>query len=312
MSPEEPILPEEQAAAVWRRAAQLQAEAAQRLEERSRRQLTVPAGEGAHPEGFRLADVEAAAVEAGIAPEFVKLALAEQEAGGVQLSGWSDRAATRLLGVSQRTLEVARTIAAPPAVVFEAMQRVLPAQPYGLALAASLGDDPLNGGVLVFGVPPYNWTTGSGPFVTAMTYVDIKQLRVMLRPIPGESPATEVVVAADLRRGVRTNGWIGGGLSGVAGAGGGLVGVAVGLKGLALAGALVALPALAGVVLAGGVGALGYGALYRWCLRGATEQVEGMLQALEAHVRTRGAFSPPQGAPAAPGSAGVPFFPSLP
>lgn len=73
---------EEAAQAIWRRAAQLQAEAERRLDEQRRRvapkRLTSsPPGDGLHPD-----DVRTAAEEAGISPEFVQIALAEASAAG--------------------------------------------------------------------------------------------------------------------------------------------------------------------------------------------------------------------------------------
>ena len=64
------------AAAVWRRAAQLQAEAAQRLEERSR-ELSAAATPDDDAHELTLSDLRAAASDVGIAPEFVALAVAE-------------------------------------------------------------------------------------------------------------------------------------------------------------------------------------------------------------------------------------------
>ena len=76
--PHESLSPE-RAAAVWKRAAQLQAEAAQRLDERSRALAVRGEPDDADPHDFTLDEVRAAALEAGIAPEFVALAVAAED-----------------------------------------------------------------------------------------------------------------------------------------------------------------------------------------------------------------------------------------
>ena len=54
----------------------------------------------------------------------------------------------------------------------------------------------------------------------------------------------------------------------------------------------LALPAVAGAALLGGGAALGYRALYRYSLRNLPEQLERMLQGVDAHARSGGAFVP--------------------
>jgi hypothetical protein len=292
--PDESLSPD-RAAAVWRRAAQLQAEAVQRLDERSRTLAVRGDPAGADPHDFTLDEVRAAALEAGIAPEFVALAVAEAGADPEEaLSPAGDRAATRYLGVSQRSIEVARTIERPAAQVYEAMQRVLPAHPWYLALRDSTGD-PLAGGILVFDVPAYTLGTGSTPFAYHSTSVDVKQLQVMLRPAPGRGgEACEVVVSAGLHRSVRRNLKVGGWLSGAFGAlgGGGVTGLAA-LAGVG--GAMLALPAVAGAAVLGGGMAVGFRAAYRHSLRKLTEELGRLLQGVDAHARTGGAFAPSPG-----------------
>lgn len=281
----------ERAAAVWRRAAQLQAEAAQRLDERSRALAVRGEPADAHPHDFTLDEVRAAAVEAGISPEFVALAVTElADDDGEALSPAGDRAATRYLGVSERTLEVSRTIERPAAQVYEALQRVLPGDPWHLALR-DISGDPLAGGILLFDVPAYaagNMT----PFAYHTTSVDVTQLRLMLRPVPGRgADACEVVVSAGLQRSVRRNLKVGGWFTGVLGTlgGGGAAAIAAGAG---LAGALVALPAIAGAALVGGGTALGYRAAYRHSLRKLAGLLERMVQSVDVHARTGGGFTP--------------------
>src|SRR5690606_6648841 len=129
MDRDEPRYSEEEAAAIWRRAARLQMEAAQRLEERSRSLVVRPVGEELPRIGgsMRQSDVEAAAQEAGISPEYVQLAQAElraQSGSGETLEGWEDRAATRFLRTGERSIEVSRLVAAPVEAVLAAMRRI--------------------------------------------------------------------------------------------------------------------------------------------------------------------------------------------
>lgn len=287
----------ERAAEVWRRAAQLQAQAAQRLEERSRALAIGGASADPHPQDFTLDEVRAAAVEAGIAPEFVALAVAEAGGGMEQpLSPAGESAATAYLGVAHRTVEVVRVVERPAAQVYAAMQRVLVGNPWNLALRDVTGD-PLDGGVLVFDIPTYT-STSMGPFAYHALAVDVKQLQVMLRPVPGRAGACELVASAGLTRSVRRNfktaGWLTG-LMGGLGAGGGAGVAAV----AGLAGGIIALPVLGGAVALGGVTAVGVRAIYRHSLRKFTELLDQMMRGVDAHARTGGAFTPAPRPPAA-------------
>lgn len=296
MTNEDRYLSEERASAVWHRAAQLQAEAARRLEERSR--LLASGGEtapDAPAEGFRMADVTQAAVEAGIAPEFVELAVAELESGAATaepLVGWQRRAATRLLRTERRTLEASRLIARAPGEVFEAMQRVLPAHPYFLTLRDMAGDA-LAGGALLFDVPPLNAGNMAG-FAYHAYSIDVKQLRFTLHPVAGRAEAaTELLVSADLGLSVRRNWAVARGFTAFSGLAGGGLGALVGAQALALAGAVVALPAVAGAAALGGLAYWGYGKAYRAYYRKFAADLEAILQAVDVNARTRGAFAPP-------------------
>ncbi len=292
MQNEKETLSEARAAAVWQRAAELQAEAAKR--EAGATPLHLPAPAGDLDSGYRVADVRAAAVQAGISAEFVTLALAESE--GIDAHGFrgaaGERAATRLLGTDQRSIEVARRFASEPAVVVDAMKRVLPAAPYHLTLSGTVGPDPLNGGVLIFDIPGY-MTTFATSFAYDAGMVGVKQLRLMLRPMSGGGTAvTEVSIAVDLRRSVRHSSVATVALGGVGAALGGVGGAAIGIGALAL-GALAALPAVAGVALVGAPVALGCGAVYRYYVRKLTADLEAILRSMDAQIRTSGLFAPP-------------------
>src|SRR6476659_9410486 len=161
-------LDEGQAAALWRRAAQLQADALRRLDERDLRVTWASLGSGPVPSserdaantaasgGYRLVDVAASAEEAGISRQYIALALAELPRGTLPTAaslGISERTATRFLGTDVRSIAVTVEIPAPPARALNALGAVLRQAPYELELRETVGEHPLDGGVLVFDLP---------------------------------------------------------------------------------------------------------------------------------------------------------------
>ena len=265
MSPNDEHVSEEAARAIWRRAAQLQAEAERRAEEHLRRLPTVGEAEVAE-EGYRSEDVRAAGEEAGIAPEFVEIALAEAAASGESSSALTPRdvAGARIfLGATQSTLEATATVPGSVQSVSAAALQVFTGHPC-LLQAGEVAELPSWAGrVLVFNVPAFDWTvTANPPFVEKASVVGLKQLHVAIRPLPGDTPTCEVVVAGDLTVGARSR-WRWSAASAVgSGAAGGALGVS--LAGSAIAGALLVVPAIAGVA-AGGAAAVGVWALtYRY------------------------------------------------
>jgi hypothetical protein len=300
-------LSDAQAHAVLRRAAELQIEAIERLERQSfARTVDEQAGDTA-ADGFRREDVEAAALEAGISPEFIRQALIEQDALGeptAELAPWLDRLGSRLLRTRQRSLELSRTIDAPPGAVLEAMQRVFPAHPYGMVLIDSVGE-PLVGGVLVFEIPKVSMMTYSyTSFAYTASVVELFRLHVMLRPVgAGELGATELLLRGDLRGGVKRNVGAGLALSGV----GGMVGAMAAAGIAATAGAILPLLA-AGTALGftggGGASAFGFGAMYRYYLKKMTGELETLLRVVDTNARTAGAFRPPVAPPGRGGGVG--------
>ncbi len=318
------MLSSEEAMAVWRRAAELQAEAAARLESRMRsatetRQM-VAAGASTDPgasasdgsavavptDAYRLRDVEAAAAEVGISQRYVALALAEIKASpdAVQraqpMPEWKERLATRILGTTQRSVSVSRVFRSPPRVVLQALGRALQAAPFSLALRDTLGGHPIDGGVLVFDLPAmidgsYKWTwTRYGVYVP--------EVRVTLATVPGDPRACEVSIHADLRRGLTANiaGYTAG--IGAGGAGGAAIGGAIGSKALAMVGAALLGPALAGAVVLG-VGAMAVaGPIYRWEIRKTVEELTGALTAVDTAIRSLDIFGENPPTPAAPSS----------
>ncbi|MEJ7811038.1 MAG: serine/threonine-protein kinase [Gemmatimonadaceae bacterium] len=292
------VLTEGEAAALWRRAAQLQAEAAQRLEQRVRQPELLPSRTGPTPaEGYRLRDVEAAAVEAGISHQFVALALAEMPGADGravapgELPDWQERAATRVLGSSERSLSVSRVIRAAPRRVLQAVGRVLQGYAFNLALRDTVGGHPLDGGILVFDIPGMTGTEGTGYRWTYTRYACYaKQVRVALHPIASDPGACEVVMYVDLRSSARINWKVSASMTGGFGGLGAAFGAAFGAKALALAGAAIALPAVGlGAVVAGGT-VLGYAAMYRWGVRATAREFDRALRAVEADVRSEELF----------------------
>src|SRR6185436_4908001 len=147
----------ERAQEIWRRASELQAEAATRVQRRYRTAAALVDQESAIPSGsYRLKDVEAAAIEAGIATEFVALAIAEQgqtaPAPSAAGSDRRDRLYTSLLGTRARSVSVARTIPASARPVLESIGRVFPDAPFFLSFRETVGGHPVDGGVMIFNV----------------------------------------------------------------------------------------------------------------------------------------------------------------
>ncbi len=288
---------EERALAALRRAAQLQAEAAERLDRHSQALAAHRAGDAEAGSGFLRADIEAAATEAGISPEYVRQALQEQDTLGehaAALAPWMDRMGSRMLRTRQRGIEVSREIEAEPQAVLDAMQRVFPAHPYAMALVDSLGGPPLDGGVLVFQLPRVAMgSTGYTPFAYAMTVIDLLQLHTTLRPLPRpDRTASVLTLRGDLRVGIRRNVWAGLGVSGGAGAMGMVFGTALAIASGGVV-PLVAAGAALGALGMGGVGAAGYGALYRHYHGKALRELETLLRVVDANARTGGGFRAP-------------------
>jgi hypothetical protein len=303
------VLSEGEAAALWHRAAQLQADAMRRLEQRDiAPELSLAgAARGATPaDGYRLEHVQAAAIEAGISQQFVSLALAEVR-GAVPVAatgdaplvgGWQGRHATRLLGTPDRSLAVTRVVAAPPAKVLAAIGQVLPEGPFELSLREVVGGHPLDGGVMIFALPGTMSVLGVSHGMNLTWYGTRMQLeaatcQLTMREAPGAPGSTELTMHVDLRPGVRRNVNASTGLTAFLGSVGGGLGVAIGAKALAALGALgMALPGVG----AAGLLAFGTFALYRGSYRGAVKRAqEELTRALDAvanSVRAEDVFGP--------------------
>jgi eukaryotic-like serine/threonine-protein kinase len=307
-------LSEAEAMVVWQRAAQLQAEAAHRMERTmSLRRATATGGDAAAARetgAFDLADVEAAAVEAGISRQYVALAMAERATANAPaplvVGDAEDRRVTALLGVTVRGISVSRQIPAAPRDVLPVLRRILTAQPHWLELDEIVGGHPLDGGILRFRVPTYvsviSRMSGSGvipPLVHRLNEIDLMVLNVTLAARgTAAAPATELVVSGDLRDGLRKNVRWSQWMQGISGAIGGGVGGGVGI--LAGMSVLTALPAAAA---AGGGLALarwGYRAGYRRGVRKAQEQLDELLRSVQRAVSEDAIFGGPPTTSTAP------------
>lgn len=295
------VVSTDQARAIWSRAAQLQAEATTRLQARYRAPESGEAPAGALPSGgYRLQDVELAAEEAGIAAEFVAMAIAERPVGtdvaSAGLSEREERTLTRMLGTRERSISSSRVIRAAPKEVLEAIGRVLTAPPYGLRLRDTVGGHPLDGGVLVFDVSLLRNVIVAFDGVLSifryrMTQVEVEQLHVALKPLGAPTSGCEATVSGDLRSGLRKNWtfdkWLGGGFGLIGGGAGTGLGLTLGL------GPLAAAMALGGAALFGGITLAAYRWTYRHALRKAREELDGMLVAVEGNLRSASVFGTP-------------------
>jgi len=262
-------LTEEEARRLWQRAAQLQAEAASRAEELAAwrpggaEAPPSPDESGEPPDGYALAHVRTAALEAGIGREFVDAAEADVRAERItEASGDKRRSLSgKILGGPKASITVRRSLRATPRQVLDAMETVLPNEPFNLALLDRQGD-PLRGGVLTFDIQGAGmWVSGSG-FLGDASYADLRQVCATLTPRQGGA-TTELTV-----RGPVSGAW---GLNAVAASmftliGGGIgVGAALGLSALVLPGlgplAVAAMVAGGGAAARGGLA--GFRALYR-------------------------------------------------
>ncbi|MCU0623834.1 MAG: serine/threonine protein kinase [Gemmatimonadaceae bacterium] len=311
------VLSERQAQAVWERAAQLQAEAAARLEARTKLSSSLPAARGtdasgAPTSGFRLRDVEAAALEAGISQQYVAVAMAELQSDAVvapsEAEGQvSDRVSQLVLGSARRQASVTKVIHAPAAQVLAAMGQVLQGGRYNLRLAETLGGHPLDGGVLVFDIPEMTGSESQGYQWTWLRYQSwVQQVRATIRAVPGDSSRCEVTLSADLVAGRATALWESLGFGAGGGFGGAMLGalakkafgqklaasslgwIVSGLQSFGLHGKLGA--AIAGATLGVLVGYL----VLRWCyvvgLRKTDVELADAAKAIESELRKAAVF----------------------
>ena len=300
------LLSEDQAALVWRRAAQLQAEAAARLERETRAHAvrtqlgepaaTTEAASGPPTSSYRLQDVQSAAIEAGISQRYVALALSELPGDDAMQAAADpnqlrEQAGQLILGRVQRSLSVSRVIRAPARDVLKAMGRTFQGQTFRLTLKDQIGPHPLDGGILVFRLPDMDASGAANLKFTWLRYgMYATEIRATIRALDHERDTTEVTVVADLQPGISPNIWGYGMLSASATAGAGVIGGFVGAKAMALAGVLLGGPIAVSALAAGALAISASRAMYRWGGRKAAEELETLLQAVEGTLRTRNVF----------------------
>ncbi|MGV3708403.1 MAG: serine/threonine-protein kinase [Gemmatimonas sp.] len=289
-----------QARALWARAAQLQAEAGSRLNEKYRREAASEVERSVPASSLRMIDAEQAAAEAGIASEFMAMAVAEKQHAVAEtndeLTPREDALLTRAMGTSHRSLSMTRLIHAPPKAVLESMGRVFTNFPFSLKLRDTVGGHPLDGGVMVFDVNimrMMNMTTYENsqvtPFNYRMTQLAVERINATIRAVGRTGDECEVTVYCDLRQGLRKNWTVDKWLAGLSGAGGAFGGTVFGLAGLSLGG-LAALTGAGGAVLLG-AGALGaYRLLYRSALKHGRKELDNLLRAIDEEMRVASVF----------------------
>ncbi len=309
----ERILGEPAAKAVWLRAAQLQADASRRVRERTAQAAEFATGLNASQptSGYRIGDVEAAAVEAGIGEEFVQLALAELPDDEAALPAAHESDGSRVdrfvLGNVEQSLRVSRIIEASPRAVLESVGRILPGPPYSLLFRDTVGGHPLDGGVLTFSSKEMSmgdYMSSAGGFNMLryhLSNVGASLLRVTLHGVPGDTGKCELVVTTDLRKGIGKNArlglWIGGVTSSL-GAGAGLAASAVATHGAAL----VMIPVAAAILGALGLGSMGAMRLaFRHGVKKARQELEHLIDAVHGDARSQDVFGTPWNGQRPPG-----------
>jgi predicted Ser/Thr protein kinase len=301
---------EAEARAIWRRAAELQIDAATLIRRRTDA-AALPVEADKSSGSYRLSEIQAAAAEAGIGAEFVSVAIAERTPGGSVPAPVADerdeRVWTTMLGTTARSITAQRTFRNPPRRVLETLGRVFSRFPHELKLKDTVGGHPLDGGVMVFDVPMLRTGTivigrGISMFSYRMTQIEVDRLTVRIRPVDSGGSGTEVMVQGDLRSGLRKN-WV---VDRLMAAGGGVVGAgfgaatALGPLGLGAALAWVAALGAAGLVAGGAFGS--YRWLYRHALKKAQEELDQLLAAIDGELRAEAVFGTTPGLPLPPAS----------
>lgn len=286
MTDERDVLTEAEARRLWERAAQLQAEEARRAEARAASDADGEVAREApsRPDGYALAHVRAAGVEAGIGVEFLEAALAEMHADrATRLASPGRRPFSRwLLGRPPESITARRVVHAWPAQILEAMEHILPQEPYTLTLRERLGT-PEAGGTLAFDIQGVGlMAQGSPGFKGDASHADLRQVYVTLARLPGDAPRTEFTVRSPVAWAFRLNAGVYGGLSVLGG------GITLLLTGAIASGLTFLGPVGLGLVVAaggtaGGVGTLtGLRAVYRYGLRRGVRALEGLLATVAA------------------------------
>ncbi|TDJ53062.1 MAG: hypothetical protein E2O47_08445 [Gemmatimonadetes bacterium] len=270
------ILSQEEAARLWQRAAQLQAEAAGRVEPPDVNGVAVASS------GYALAHVRSAATEAGIAIEFVDAALADLRVERARpRAEQSNSLARRFLNNPPDTITTRRLIEATPQEVLSAMEAVFPDRPFRLTLTDQQGD-PLDQGVLVFDMQGANSLLLQGGFAFETREAGLRQVFVSLRAVEGSTSGCEMTMHSPV-----TSHNLGLGLGLIVSAiSAGVGGFVLGTLGMVLG--IGPMGGVAGVLVGAGLGVKGYRALYRYAIRRGQKALEGLIGAVA--VRAKGVW----------------------
>ncbi len=275
---------DDEAAAALKRAAQLQVEAAERVEHATD-------GDALRRQGFARQELVEAAREAGIDARYVALALREQESletpeARTKLQT-SDATLMRWLGTRRRSISVSRVIEAEGAAVLEACCQTFESQEFGLSLAGTSDAHPLDGGMLEFKMPRLRdvvaFKSSYTELALRLEQLEMWTLWVTFRP---HGERTEIIVQGDLRPGAHANLRFAQWSTGVSGVLGAVAGSGAAI-GAGLVASLAFLPGLMGAAIVGGLVVGGYRAMYRSVLRKTEVVLETLLQAVATRISRR-------------------------
>jgi hypothetical protein len=298
---------ERDALVIWARAAQLQAEASADTTLAEVRHAPpaptapdvelVPATRA--PAGMYLQrEVTSAALQAGITPEFIALAIAEHEALGAHAAVVADELSpetrAKLVGHPSTSVRVARVIPESPDVVLSRLRAVAGAAPFHLTFETALGPHPRDGGVLRFAIAGlFTQQSDAAPrgvaswFLYHAARMQVTHAHITLAPRgTAEAPGCELRITVDLRYGQHANSNF---FSTASAALAGLFGAAGALIGLSRIGGVLG-PVIGGA--AGFAAAVGYNAfiaaILRWEHRTAKASITASLERLLANVQRPG------------------------
>lgn len=270
MSDQDPGLTDEEARELWRRAVELQIAA-----ERSEAGALRPGAD------MSLASAASAAEGAGIDPDHLRVAYAEQRLPDADELGhdrWTGRWLGRLLREPQ-SIQASRVIDAGPAGVLSAFESVTSGDAYRLSREDVIGEDPLRDAVLIYRAGEGG--NASRSFASGLFLSDARVLLVTIRPHEG---GTRLRIRAPLfRRGANllltggSAGLVGGGSASIAGSAATAMGAA---------GAVAAAPVAAGAVLGGALGVFAFRRVYRWARRKGVTAIDRLLRAVAAEAES--------------------------
>jgi hypothetical protein len=293
------FLDEEEAARLWQRVAQRQAEAARKAEAGSE-EPAVEERDEEPSERFAVAHVRSAALEAGIPEEFLDGALADlQVERALPQSKRSVTWARRFFGGLTDTVTARRVVHAAAPGVLSAIEAIFPHEPYRLTLTDQQGD-PLAGGVVVFDIQGLGLAPNG--LAAEVQLSAVRQVFLSVRPIEGDTPSCEVTLRGPiawshnigLAQGAIVTG-VGAGLGGLTLGGGTLAAVggliSSGFVVLGLTGVLGAV----GVIAGGALGRKGFRALCTYGIRQAQRALEGLLGAVAARAEGGWGIALPEG-----------------